>query len=130
MGAVTWRDSHLNDYLDVPQLLNDYLARNVAQMTEDKRLCQRQHAPYKLHTYARRQSGAARPCSALRGCKERSVRWLRTAVNSADRAESLGLQGRNIIASTPYICTIAVMCGVASRVARETKSSYLSPLIR
>ena len=38
-----------------------------------------------------RQSGAAGPCSTLRGCTARPDRRLRTAVSSADRAESLDL---------------------------------------
>jgi hypothetical protein len=40
-----------------------------------------------------RQSGAAGPCSTttLRGCTARPDRRLRTAVSSADRAESLGV---------------------------------------
>ena len=37
-----------------------------------------------------RQSGAAGPCSTLRGCTARPDSRLRTAVSSADRAESLG----------------------------------------
>jgi hypothetical protein len=38
-----------------------------------------------------RQSGAAGPCSTTQGCTARPDRRLRTAVSSADRAESLGL---------------------------------------
>ena len=47
-----------------------------------------------------RQSGAAGTCSILRGCTARPDRRLRTAVSSADRAESLPrLLGRIIIAA-------------------------------
>ena len=51
-----------------------------------------------------RQSGAARPCSTLEGCEARPDRRLRTAVCSADRAESLVLQGRIIIAVHVHLC--------------------------
>ena len=43
-----------------------------------------------LHSCSPRQSGAAGPCSTLRGCTARPDRRLRTAVSSAGRAESLG----------------------------------------
>ena len=80
-----------------------------------------------------RQSGAARPCVYSSkypsgGCKARIDRRLRTAVCSAGWVESLNLQGRITIA-VPTVhasvsgcegSSIAVLCSVASRVARET----------
>ena len=47
---------------------------------------QRDFNPYR----SPRQSGAAGPCSTLRGCTARPDRRIRTAVSSSDRAESLG----------------------------------------
>eukprot|EP00964_Phaeocystis_antarctica_P034842 scaffold19853_cov56-Phaeocystis_antarctica.AAC.5 len=54
--------------------------------------------------FRRASQGPRRPVVPSGGCKARPDRRLRTAVSSAGRAESLGLQGRIIIASTPHLC--------------------------
>ena len=63
-----------------------------------------------------RQSGAAGPCSTLRGCTARPDRRLRTAVSSADRAESLGLykvyRGVSSSPHTVHLCLGLYWLGV------------------